>query len=384
MIRVLFVCHGNICRSPMAEFVFKDMVRKKGLERFFTIRSAATSSEEIGNPVHQGTKNILNRKGIPLEARRAVQFKRGDYETYDYIIGMDERNVNHLLHTCQGDPFGKISKLLAFAGKSGDIADPWYTHNFDASYRDIVTGCEALFKYICKNRLGDLRLTWEDEEEREKEKYSTRRFLPLKVETARDYNLLARTTDMAMAMTLRYVREGDLVIDATAGNGYDTLSLAKTVGKKGRVLAFDVQEEALERTKQFLKENHALSQCRLILDSHENLDKHLQELYHVSPRYEGELSAVTFNFGYMPRGKKDITTNADSSLAAIKKAVYSIRQGGVVTAVIYSGHPEGKKERKAILKWAETLPSKEYHVVFTNMLNQRINPPEILWITRKI
>ena len=148
MIKVLFICHGNICRSTMAEFVFKDMVAKKGLSDLFEIASAATSREEIGNPVHPGTKRILDGLGISCKGKRAVQTTRSDYNNYDYIIGMDSWNMRNMSKIYGGDPDNKLYKLLQFAGKSDDVADPWYTGNFDVTYRDVKAGCEGLLKHI--------------------------------------------------------------------------------------------------------------------------------------------------------------------------------------------------------------------------------------------
>ena len=143
--KILFVCHGNICRSPMAEFVFNDMARKAGLDAFAA--SAATSTEEIGNGVHYGTKKKLKEHGISCEGKRAVQMKKSDYEKYDYIIGMDSWNITNINRIIGSDPDGKVYKLLDFAD-GGDIADPWYTHNFDITYDDIVRGCEGLIKRL--------------------------------------------------------------------------------------------------------------------------------------------------------------------------------------------------------------------------------------------
>ena len=155
MIKILFVCHGNICRSPMAEFIFKDMVEKAGLGRSFEIASAATSREEIGNPVHPGTQRILDSLGISCRGKHAVQVTRRDYGYYDYLIGMDSWNIRNMLHIFGSDPEGKVYKLLDFAGRPADVADPWYTGNFDATYRDVLEGCEGLLKHIRKKR-GDL------------------------------------------------------------------------------------------------------------------------------------------------------------------------------------------------------------------------------------
>ena len=148
MIRVLFICHGNICRSPMSEFVMKDMVKKAGLEKQFYIASAATSTEEIGNPVHYGTRTKLREVGISTEGKYAVQLARSDYQKYDYLIGMDSANIRNMNRMLGGDPEGKVHKLLEFSGSGRDIADPWYTGNFDETYSDVVEGCSALLQHI--------------------------------------------------------------------------------------------------------------------------------------------------------------------------------------------------------------------------------------------
>jgi protein-tyrosine phosphatase len=151
MIKVLFVCHGNICRSPMAEFVFKDLVKKKGIDDRFMIASAATSTEEIGNPVHPGTRKILSTYGISTEGKRAIQIKKADYQEYDYIIAMDQRNIINMGRIIGQDPMNKVRRLLDFTSMSGDIADPWYTGDFDQTYQDVYRGCEALLKEICRH-----------------------------------------------------------------------------------------------------------------------------------------------------------------------------------------------------------------------------------------
>ncbi|MDF2513843.1 MAG: low molecular weight protein-tyrosine-phosphatase [Herbinix sp.] len=150
MIKVLFVCHGNICRSPMAEFVFKNMVKKKGLSDKFIIASAATSTEEIGNPVHPETRKILSTYGISTEGKRAIQMTRADYKEYDYIVAMDQRNVINMGRIIGQDSMNKVKRLLDFTSMSGDIADPWYTGDFDLTYQDVYRGCEELLETICK------------------------------------------------------------------------------------------------------------------------------------------------------------------------------------------------------------------------------------------
>ena len=150
MIKVLFICHGNICRSPMAEFVFKDMVKKRGLEDCFYIASAATSYEESGNPVHPGTRNKLKQYGISVAGKYAVRMEKSDYQKYDYLIGMEQYNKRNMLRILGSDPEGKISLLLDYTKRPRDIADPWYTGNFDETYEDIVEGCEAFLEYLCR------------------------------------------------------------------------------------------------------------------------------------------------------------------------------------------------------------------------------------------
>ena len=148
MIKILFICHGNICRSTMAQFVFQDMVNKSGRQADFYISSAATSREEIGNGPHYGTVRKLRQEGVPVLDHRAVQMTKKDYEKYDYLIGMDSANIRNMHRITGGDPEGKIYKLLDFAGEARDIADPWYTGNFDRTYEDVVQGCEAFLAYF--------------------------------------------------------------------------------------------------------------------------------------------------------------------------------------------------------------------------------------------
>lgn len=152
MIRVLFICHGNICRSTMSESVFTHMINQQNLSDQFIIDSAATSTEEIGNPPHRGTVKKLCEVGIPLVPHRARQITWKDYEKFDYIIGMDQWNIRNLNRMLKGDPDGKVYKLLSFAGTDRDIADPWYTGNFDVTYTDIVEGCEGFLAYLKRQR----------------------------------------------------------------------------------------------------------------------------------------------------------------------------------------------------------------------------------------
>ena len=154
MIKILFVCCGNICRSPMAEFVMKDMVSKRGLGDCFCIDSAATSTEEIGNGVHHGTRGKLREEGILCGDHRARQMKRADYEAYDYLLGMDSWNIRNMIRIAGGDPDHKICRLLDFGENPRDIADPWYTGDFDITYEDVVEGCEALLAHICQEDMA--------------------------------------------------------------------------------------------------------------------------------------------------------------------------------------------------------------------------------------
>lgn len=150
MKRIMFVCHGNICRSPMAEFIFKRMVAEKGLEREFFIASSATSTEEIrngvGNPVYPPAKRELAEHGISCEGKRAVQLQRSDYEQYDLFVGMDTANIRNMHRILGGDPDGKIRKLMDYTPFGGDVADPWYSDRFDIAYRDIYEGCKGLLE----------------------------------------------------------------------------------------------------------------------------------------------------------------------------------------------------------------------------------------------
>ena len=159
MIKILFICHGNICRSPMAEFILKDMVEKQKLTDCFEIASAATSTEEIwngrGNPVYPPAKEVLRRNGIGKTAytdfsgKRARQLEKNDYNCYDYLIGMDGMNMRNIERmTGHTKAEGKIYKMLTFAGSDRDVSDPWYTDNFDQAYRDIEQGCRGFLTYL--------------------------------------------------------------------------------------------------------------------------------------------------------------------------------------------------------------------------------------------
>ena len=150
MIKVLFVCHGNICRSTMAEFVFKDIVAKAGLEDEFYIASVGTSTEELGNPVHPGTRKKLAEHGISCAGKYATQIRRSDYSEYEYIVGMDRWNIKNMNRLFNGDPEGKVKLLLEYVGEHRDVDDPWYTGDFETTYCDVLRGCTGLFEYIMK------------------------------------------------------------------------------------------------------------------------------------------------------------------------------------------------------------------------------------------
>lgn len=151
MIRVCFVCLGNICRSPMAEFIFKDLVRKEGLENEFLVESRGTCDDEIGNDIHPGTKSVLDKHNIPYTRHYATRLLKSDYEKFDYLIGMDDYNVLSMKKLFGTDK--KVYKLLDFTKHSKEIADPWYTHNFTITYEEVDKGCRALLDYIkCKDK----------------------------------------------------------------------------------------------------------------------------------------------------------------------------------------------------------------------------------------
>ena len=146
MVKILFVCHGNICRSPMAEFVMKKICKDNNVN--FEIASAATSTEEIGNPVHHGTKRVLSKHGIDCFGKTARQMTKNDYEYYDYIVAMDRFNLRNMIKFVGDDPQNKVSLLLSFTDRPGDVADPWYTGDFETTWDDVFEGCTKLFEYI--------------------------------------------------------------------------------------------------------------------------------------------------------------------------------------------------------------------------------------------
>ena len=147
-IKILFICHGNICRSAMAEFILKKLVRDIGAERDFEIASAATSAEEIGNPVYPPARRKLAEHGISCAGKTARQIRRRDYEAYDYIIGMDQANLRNMRRLFDDDPEGKCSLMMDYTHRPGNVADPWYTGDFEATWTDVLEGCEGFLKYL--------------------------------------------------------------------------------------------------------------------------------------------------------------------------------------------------------------------------------------------
>ncbi|MBP3272465.1 MAG: low molecular weight phosphotyrosine protein phosphatase [Ruminococcus sp.] len=151
MKKICFVCHGNICRSPMAEFIMKDLVRQAGLEYDFIIASAATSTEEIGNPVYPPAREELKKHGLSCKGKYAVQLKASDYDKWDMFVIMDEYNRRNIGRIFRTDPEDKIHKLLTFAGRDDDVDDPWYSRRFDVAWNDIYEGCTALLASLTKD-----------------------------------------------------------------------------------------------------------------------------------------------------------------------------------------------------------------------------------------
>jgi len=148
--RILFVCHGNICRSPMAEFVMKHLVKEAGLEAYFHIESAATSTEEIGNSVYPPARRKLAEHGIGCQGKTARQMTRSDYDCFDLLVGMDSWNIRNMNRICGGDPDGKIVMLMDYTDRPGDVADPWYTGDFETTWKDVLEGCQGLLDAIAK------------------------------------------------------------------------------------------------------------------------------------------------------------------------------------------------------------------------------------------
>lgn len=154
MTKLLFVCHGNICRSPMAEFVMKDLVRKAGLEGRFAIASAAVSAEELGNPVYPPARRELAAHGISCAGKTARLLRAEDYDAWDRLIGMDEGNLRAMLRICGGDPAGKLSLLMDYTARPGEVADPWYTGDFSRTWQDVLEGCRGLLAALRPGRPG--------------------------------------------------------------------------------------------------------------------------------------------------------------------------------------------------------------------------------------
>ncbi|MBR2633055.1 MAG: low molecular weight phosphotyrosine protein phosphatase [Lentisphaeria bacterium] len=146
MIKILFVCHGNICRSPMAEFIMKELVAEAGCAGDFEIASAATSTEELGNGVYPPVKRLLGARGIDCSAKRARQITKSDYLEYDLLIGMDRANIRNMKNCWGGDPDGKMRMLLSYCGLDREVADPWYTGDFDATLQDVLSGCRRILE----------------------------------------------------------------------------------------------------------------------------------------------------------------------------------------------------------------------------------------------
>ena len=155
MKNILFICHGNICRSPMAEFVMKDLAKKAGLASQFHIESAATSREEIGNPVYPPARRKLAEYGISCDGHAARQLTNADYEKYDLLIGMDSANLRNMQRIYSGDPDGKLHLLMDYTDRPGDVADPWYTGDFEATWQDALAGCQGLLKELTTRRCGE-------------------------------------------------------------------------------------------------------------------------------------------------------------------------------------------------------------------------------------
>ena len=153
MVKILFVCHGNICRSPSAEYIMKELVKKADMEDSFYIASAATSWGNVGSPVYPNAKEMLEAHGIDCSAKRSIHLEKSDYDKYDFIIGMDRANIRDMKKICGGDPQGKMYRLLQFAGEDRDLADPWYTRDFQTAWDDLVKGCNGLMRQILQTRV---------------------------------------------------------------------------------------------------------------------------------------------------------------------------------------------------------------------------------------
>ncbi len=186
-------------------------------------------------------------------------------------------------------------------------------------------------------------------------------------------NLITKTTELAMSVTLAYIKPGDTVVDATCGSGQDTVALARAVGAGGKVFAFDIQKKALLLTETRLH-SHGYTNVKLVMQSFAEMSGHIPA---------NSAAAAVFNLGYLPGGDHSITTVADTTLAGLEAALRTVRPGGIVTVVLYDGHDEGREEKQRVLEWAEALDPGRYHAAFVSLINQQNHPPEILWITKK-
>lgn len=189
-------------------------------------------------------------------------------------------------------------------------------------------------------------------------------------------NLIVRTTSLAMHIVKEYIEEGDIAVDCTMGNGFDTLALAEAVGSTGKVYAFDIQMHALENTAAILEEHGMSARAKLVHDSHSKLDEYLSDL-------RGDISAFVFNLGYMPGENKEIVTQSDSTLCAVKQALSLVKTGGIVSVVVYRGHDAGANEADVLGRFFNELSSKDYHVAFIEMTNQTKKAPAMYLVTPK-
>ena len=153
MIRVLFVCHGNICRSPMAKFLFKDLIKKKGIEDNFVVDSGATSYEEEGNDLYRHAATKLREKGIPFDTHSARRIQKEDYDKFDYILGMEQFNLNEIMKIIKEDPENKVHLLLDFSPNPREISDPWYSGDFESAYNDIFEGVSTFLNHILSSEI---------------------------------------------------------------------------------------------------------------------------------------------------------------------------------------------------------------------------------------
>lgn len=187
-------------------------------------------------------------------------------------------------------------------------------------------------------------------------------------------NVIVKITETAMLLISPYILKGDTVVDATMGNGKDTLFLAELVGESGRVYSFDIQEQAIDHTRQLLTQSQKLNDnISLINDSHENIDHYVKE----------EVAAAVFNLGYLPGGSKEITTKGDTTVVALKKILTLLKKEGIISVLIYSGHGQGKREKEVVLDFLSKLDDKMFHVVSFEMINQKNSPPNLVMVTKK-